>query len=75
MSSALSGPPRPVDPRTLQGPPPEAAVDAAVAALDGLADRPLAEHVAVFEQVHAALGHALADGAVADGAPGTPGRA
>ena len=40
----------------------------------GLADRPLAEHVAVFEQVHVALGHALADGAVADGAAGTPGR-
>jgi hypothetical protein len=75
MSSALPGPQRPVDPRILQGPTPEAAVDAAVAALDGLANRPLAEHVAVFEQVHAALGHALADGAVADGAPGTPGRA
>jgi hypothetical protein len=29
-------------------------------ALDGLADRPLAEHVEVFEQVHAALGEALA---------------
>jgi len=41
--------------------------------LDGLADRPLAEHVAVFEQVHAALGWALADGA--DGAPEALGRA
>jgi hypothetical protein len=74
MSSALSGPLRPVDPRTLRGPAPEEAVDAAVAALEGLGARPLAEHVAVFEQVHVALGHALADGAVADGAAGTPGR-
>jgi len=45
-----------------------------VAALAGLADRPLAEHVAVFEQVHVTLGHALADGAVPDGAAGTSGR-
>jgi len=42
--------------------------------LAGLADRPLAEHVAVFEQVHVTLGHALADGAVPDGAAGTSGR-
>jgi hypothetical protein len=68
-----SGPPRPVDPRPLRGPSPEQAVDAALTALDGLADRPLAEHVAVFEQVHAALGRALADGA--DGAPEALGRA
>jgi len=64
MSSALPGPPRPVDPRTVRGPTTEQAVDAALAALDGLDDRPLAEHVAVFEQVHVALGAALADGAV-----------
>jgi hypothetical protein len=57
-----------VDPRTLRGPTPEEAVDAALAALDGIADRPLAEHVAVFEQVHAALGSALSDGAPTDGA-------
>ena len=70
MSSSLPGPPRPPDPRTLQGgPPPEEAVDAALAALDGLDGRPLAEHVAVFEQVHAALGTALADGAVGEGSP------
>ncbi len=75
QSSAGSGPPRPVDPRALQGPTPEEAVAAAMAALEDLADRPLAEHVAVFEQVHAALGRALADGAVADGAAGAPGRA
>jgi hypothetical protein len=42
----------PVDPRHC--------VERAVAALDGLADRPLAEHVEVFERVHAALGEALA---------------
>jgi hypothetical protein len=64
MSSALPGPPRPVDPRIVRGPTTEQAVDAALAALDGLDDRPLAEHVAVFEQVHVALGAALADGAV-----------
>jgi hypothetical protein len=68
-----SGLPRPVDPRTLQGPSPEEAVAAALTALHGLADRPLTEHVAVFEQVHAALGRALADGA--DGAPEALGRA
>jgi len=67
-----SGPPRPVDPRNLRCPSSEEAVDAALAALDGLADRPLTEHVGVFEQVHAALGRALADGA--DGAPEAPGR-
>ena len=72
-SSAEPGPPRPVDPTTLRGPTPEEAVDAALAALDGVAARPLAEHVAVFEQVHAALGRALADGA--DGAPEGLGRA
>ena len=57
------------------GPPPSAtgpvdarrAVEHAMAALDGLADRPLAEHVEVFERVHAALGEALA--APADGSP------
>jgi hypothetical protein len=69
--SLPSGAPRPTDPRTLRGPAPEEAVEAALAALDGLTDRPLAEHVAVFEQVHAALGHALADGAVTE----APGRA
>jgi hypothetical protein len=48
------------DPRTLRGATPDEAVRAALAALDGLADRPLAEHVAVFEVIHAALGDALA---------------
>jgi hypothetical protein len=64
----MSFAPRPVDPRTLRGPTPEEVVDAALAELDGLADRPLAEHVAIFEQVHAALGSALSDGALSDGA-------
>ena len=62
-----AGPP---DPRMLRRPAPEEAVDAALTALEGLADRPLAEHVAVFEQVHDALGRALTDGTVADGAVG-----
>jgi len=49
------------------GPPPQAAdpaevVGAAMAVLEGLAERPLAEHVAAFEGVHAALGEALAAG-------------
>lgn len=37
----------------------------AVAELDGLADRPLAEHVVVFERIHAALGDVLAAGEAA----------
>ncbi|MEQ3549694.1 hypothetical protein WIS52_04345 [Pseudonocardia nematodicida] len=60
--------PRPADPR-----PPEerpagdlaalrAEVTGAVAALDELADRPVAEHPAAFERVHAALGRALSAG-------------
>jgi len=44
--------PRPADPRRT--------VEHAMGALDGLDDRPLAEHVEVFERVHAALGEALA---------------
>jgi hypothetical protein len=47
-------PPGPVDP--------VAAVERAVAALDGLDERPLAEHVQVFEQLHTALSDALAAG-------------
>ena len=41
-----------------------------MAGLDGLADRPLADHVAVFEQIHVALGDALAAGSAAGEAPG-----
>ena len=66
--------PRPADPRT--GAPAqdeavagEQALDRVVADLDGLAERPLAEHVTVFEQVHAALSRTLADGPAVDGAP------
>jgi hypothetical protein len=47
------------------GPPPAdplAVVEGAMAALDGLAERPLGEHVEVFERVHTALGDALAAG-------------
>lgn len=36
-----------------------AEVDAVLASLDGLADRPVAEHVAVFEQAHDRLRRAL----------------
>ncbi|MGE3287649.1 MAG: hypothetical protein AB7J32_16355 [Pseudonocardia sp.] len=39
-----------------------AAVATAMAGLDHLDERPLAEHVAAFERVHAALGEALAAG-------------
>jgi hypothetical protein len=45
-------PPRPADPQEN--------VSRALARLDGLDGRPLAEHVDAFEQVHAALGDALA---------------
>jgi hypothetical protein len=36
-------------------------VDAAIAGLDGLSGRPLAEHVAVFEETHAKLRQVLSD--------------
>jgi hypothetical protein len=55
MTVPMPGPPpRPVDPL--------AAVEHAVAALDGLAERPLGEHVEAYERVHAALSDALAVG-------------
>ncbi len=55
MTVPMPGPPpRPVDPL--------AAVEQAVAALDGLADRPLGEHVEAYERVHTALSDALAAG-------------
>jgi hypothetical protein len=47
-----------------------AAVERATAGLDGLADRPLADHVAVFERIHAALGDALAAAPAAGEASG-----
>ena len=64
MTVPIPGPPRPADPRPTDPRPtdPRAAVAAAMAGLDGLADRPLAEHVEAYERVHAALGDALAAG-------------
>jgi hypothetical protein len=38
-----------------------APVDEAIAGLDGLPGRPLAEHVAVFEEAHAKLRQVLSD--------------
>ncbi|WP_225924493.1 hypothetical protein [Pseudonocardia abyssalis] len=55
----MSGPRGAADP---SGADPRAAVAAAMAGLDGLAQRPLAEHVDAYERVHAALGDALAAG-------------
>jgi hypothetical protein len=46
----------PADPDNATGQP---EVDAVLASLDGLADRPVAEHVAVFEQAHERLRRAL----------------
>lgn len=40
----------------------DAAVDEAMTVLDGLDERPVREHVAVFEAVHGALSDRLADG-------------
>lgn len=54
MTAPVPGPPRPADPAAVVG--------GAMAGLDGLADRPLTEHVVAFERVHAALGEALAAG-------------
>ncbi|MCW2600627.1 MAG: hypothetical protein JWM02_2456 [Frankiales bacterium] len=41
-------------------PTPSSAVDAALARLDGLDDRPVGEHVEVFDAVHRSLQDALA---------------
>ncbi len=41
-------------------PTPASAVDAAVARLDGIEERPVGEHVEVFDAVHRALQDALA---------------
>lgn len=55
MTVPMPGPPpRPADPLD--------AVQQAVSALDGLADRPLGEHVEAYERVHTALSDALAAG-------------
>jgi hypothetical protein len=53
MNVPLPGPPpRPDDPQER--------VQRALTALDGLDGRPLAEHVAVFDDLHTALSDALA---------------
>jgi hypothetical protein len=55
MNAPVPGPPpRPADPAEVVG--------RAMAGLEGLSEGPLAEHVAAFERVHAALGEALAAG-------------
>jgi hypothetical protein len=74
MTLPPSGP-RPVDPRALSGSAPASAdpaqaVERALVELDGLAERPLVEHVAVFERLHAALGDALDAGSGAGEAAG-----
>ena len=46
---------------TPQVPEVTSAVRAAMAALDDIEGRPLAEHVEAFERVHVVLGEALAD--------------
>ncbi|TQM37151.1 hypothetical protein [Pseudonocardia cypriaca] len=55
MTVPMPGPP----PRTAD---PLDAVQQAVSALEGLADRPLGEHVEAYERVHTALSDALAAG-------------
>jgi len=44
------------------GPTGDEVVDESLEALDGLENRPLREHVAAFESVHASLQDRLADG-------------
>lgn len=65
---------RPADPRTVDPATqdPAGVVDRALAGLEGLADRPLAEHVPVFERIHTALQDALAAGSGAGEAAGRP---
>lgn len=58
MSSVQAGDDAEVDPA--------AAIRRALAELDELADRPLAEHVAVFEGIHGALSDALAAGSAGE---------
>jgi len=46
----------------VRGADPAEVVGVAMTGIEGLAERPLAEHVAAFERVHAALGEALTAG-------------
>jgi hypothetical protein len=48
------------------------AVDVVLRSLDGLDDRPVEEHVAVFEAAHEGLRAALAGAGEAAGRPGGP---
>lgn len=64
LSAPRPGDPRPVGLRPLESV--RASVADAMAGLDDARRRPVAEHVAAFERVHAALGAALA----ADGPAG-----
>lgn len=52
-------------PPQMQPPGVASAVRTVLAGLDGIDDRPLAEHIEVFERVHVVLGEALADQGVA----------
>ncbi|GAA4555278.1 hypothetical protein [Pseudonocardia xishanensis] len=60
MTAPVPGDPRPPAARPLEAV--RADVEAALTALDAVADRPAAEHVAAFERVHTALGAALTAG-------------
>ncbi len=55
-------PPVPVAPTAEPAEPAPAEVAAVLAAVEGLHDRPLGEHVAVFEQAHESLRRVLAGG-------------
>src|SRR5215831_14828267 len=75
-ASGLPEPPGPAGPRPATG---DSRVDEAVAQLEDLAGRPVAEHPAIFERVHRGLTEALGDAgarerAAPDGSPGQPGR-
>ncbi len=59
QADAQQGPTEMAAPQTTGHP----AVDAVIASLDGLEERPVGEHVAVFEHAHDALRHALNDDA------------
>lgn len=60
MTSPTSGTPSPQEPHRAAARAREA-IAAAMAGLDGLDERPLAEHVEVFDRIHATLADALAD--------------
>ncbi|MFP5072804.1 hypothetical protein ACLFMI_24470 [Pseudonocardia nantongensis] len=65
MTVPPPGAPPPGDPRPPEQQPVSALradVEQAVAALADLSDRPITEHPATFERVHAALGRALSAG-------------